>query len=90
VRKDHLRLAFACEGARGGGGAAPLKCEKNLAREVEETEIHLQLAFAHEGGGRRRNGGKMRQRLTSKLPLHAREVCGAREREVCILTHFQC
>jgi hypothetical protein len=29
-------------------------------REVEEAEIHLQLAFAHEGGGRCRNGGKMR------------------------------
>ena len=42
------------------GGAAPLKCEENLAREVEEAEIHLQLAFAHKGGGRRRNGGKMR------------------------------
>ena len=42
------------------GRAAPLKCEENLAREVEEAEIHLQLAFAHKGGGRRRNGGKMR------------------------------
>ena len=26
-----------------------MKHEENLAREVEEVEIHLQLAFAHEG-----------------------------------------
>ena len=49
---------LACE--EGEGGAAPLKCKENLAREVVEAEIHLQLAFAREGGGRRRNGGKMR------------------------------
>ena len=49
-RRDVLKnlppahLTFAYE----GGG-----------EEVEEAEIRLQLAFAHKGGGRHRNGGKM-------------------------------
>ena len=48
----------------GGGGSTNRMREKTTsgsllnAREGVVVEIYLQLAFAHEGSGRRRNGGK--------------------------------
>ena len=56
LKKDHLRLAFGCEGGGGCGKCVETTFDSCLdAREVavmvEGSKHHLQLAFGREGGG---------------------------------------
>ena len=63
AEKNHLQLAFKCEGG-GGGGRRVENAEKN----------HLRLTFGREEGGGGGSRVKTTKRTTSGSHLDAREV----------------
>jgi len=73
--KNHLRLAFGCEGGGDGGSRVEMTKMTTSGSRLDAREVvvvadgqknHLQLAFEHEGGGvvaGRRNGRRNHLRL---------------------------
>jgi len=86
TEKNHLQLAFKCEGG-GGGGRRVETAEKNHLRLTfgreggwwwescqNDEKNHLQLAFGCEGGGGGGSRVETTKRTTSGSHLDARKV----------------